>query len=346
MCLIVPPSIHRNLLKNGNSDQRNVATDMLRSIKHLGLARLEHLRDTLLNPKEELPLFGKKVNKERFVYDAENKTTLPGKLVRKEDEASTGDQTADKAYEYAGATWDFYHKFFGRNSIDDKGMQLLLTVHYGKNYPNAFWNSKAMIFGDGDLIVFQNFVITDVVAHELTHGCVEHTANLVYSKQPGALNESFADIFGSMVKQFTLNQTVDQADWLIGAGIFTPQINGVALRNMAAPGTAFNDDLIGKDRQTDHMSRYDNTTSDNHGVHLNSGIPNKAFYTTAMMLGGHSWECAGKIWYKTLAEELKPLSQFQDCANATIKVASKLYGKTSKEVKAVCEGWKAVGITV
>jgi hypothetical protein len=183
------------------------------------------------------------------------------------------------------------------------------------------------------------------MGHELAHGVTEHTAGLEYHDQPGALNESISDVFGSLVKQRALGQTADQADWLIGAGLLAASIKGVALRSMKAPGTAYDDWLIGKDPQPDHMSKYDKTTSDNGGVHINSGIPNKAFYLTAIGIGGFAWEKAGHIWYQTLVDpRLSATAQFQDFANITADIAGKLYGDSVQGI--VVKAWRDVGITV
>jgi hypothetical protein len=205
-----------------------------------------------------------------------------------------------------------------------------------------------MVFGDGDGTYFNRFTISiDVMGHELTHGVTAHQANLVYHDQPGALNESISDCFGSMVKQYahTPRQTSAQADWLIGAGLFTSRVTGVALRSMKAPGTAYNDKVLGKDPQPDHMSKYVVTSSDNGGVHINSGIPNKAFYLASVALGGYAWEKAGWIWYTTLCDpRLSPSAQFQDFANLTADNAGRLFGDV--EQQAVVNAWKQVGINV
>ena len=164
-------------------------------------------------------------------------------------------------------------------------------MHYGRGYDNAFWDGTQMVFGDGDGTVFNRFTIAvDVIGHELTHGVTEHTAALVYQGQSGALNESISDVFGSLVKQQALGQDAAAADWLIGAGLFTAQVKGVALRSMKAPGTAYDDPQLGKDPQPATMADYVETTDDNGGVHLNSGIPNHAFYLAATAIGGHAWE--------------------------------------------------------
>jgi Zn-dependent metalloprotease len=203
-----------------------------------------------------------------------------------------------------------------------------------------------MVYGDGDGQIFNRFTMSlDVIGHELTHGVTQYEAAPKYQGQPGALNESLSDVFGNLVKQYKLNQTVDKADWLIGAGLFSRKIKGVALRSMKSPGTAYDDPTIGKDTQPARMKDYVNTSSDNGGVHINSGIPNRAFYLTAVEIGGKAWESAGNIWYITLRDRLRERSDFQEMANLTYGVAGSIFGKDSKEQKAVFKGWEAVGLS-
>jgi Zn-dependent metalloprotease len=219
-------------------------------------------------------------------------------------------------------------------------------VHFDQNYDNAFWNGQQMIYGDGDGQYFQRFTVClDVVGHELTHGVTQNEAQLVYSGQSGALNESISDVFGSLVKQWSKNQTADQADWLIGAGLFTSAVHGQALRSMANPGTAYDDRAIGKDPQPSDMSGYVDTTDDNGGVHINSGIPNRAFYLASMSLGGYAWQKVGLIWYRTVLGRLSPTATFLDMANATTTVAGSLFGQDGQEQRAVREAWAAVGVS-
>jgi Zn-dependent metalloprotease len=221
-------------------------------------------------------------------------------------------------------------------------------VHYGDRYNNAFWNSRQMVFGDGDGQLFNRFTIAvDVIGHELTHGVTEDEARLVYMFQAGALNESISDVFGSLIKQKLLNQTAQQADWLIGEGLFTAAVNGQALRSMKAPGTAYADPVLGKDPQPDHMTRYVNTYNDNGGVHINSGIPNKAFQLTAAALGGYAWERAGRIWYETLRDSaLRQNTGFKRFAKLTLSTAGRLYGQGSVEQEIVADAWATVGLSV
>jgi Zn-dependent metalloprotease len=291
--------------------------------------------------------------KHRLVYNAGFKENIRGRLVRKEGEGPSGDPAVDEAYDGAGHTWDLYYDVFGRNSVDNKGMHLISTVHYGKGYDNAFWDGEQMVYGDGDEDLpeqerlFRRFTVAvDIIGHELTHGVTQFEAKLAYYGQSGALNESFSDVFGSLVKQRILDQPASEADWLIGQGLFTSNVNGQAIRSMKSPGTAYDDTLLGKDPQPGHMKEYIDTTSDNGGVHLNSGIPNKAFCICANEIGGYAWEKAGRIWYKALCDRLKPDCGFKEAADITFKIAGEEYGKGSKEQDAVRKGWEEVGIII
>lgn len=252
-----------------------------------------------------------------------------------------------EAYDYSGNTYNFSNKIFDRKSIDNRGMRLDSTAHYGENYNNAFWNGSQMVYGDGDGEMFNRFTISlDVIGHELAHGITQYEAALEYYGQPGALNESFSDVLGSLVKQYVLKQDADKADWLIGDGLFKRKAKEKALRSMKEPGSAYDDPVIGKDQQPGHMRDYVDTTSDNGGVHINSGIPNRAFYLTAIELGGKVWERVGTIWYVTLRDRLRENSSFQDAAELTHSAAGNYFGRGSPEQKAVAKGWKGVGIQI
>jgi Zn-dependent metalloprotease len=274
-------------------------------------------------------------------------------VVRKEGDPPTADVAVNEAYDGSGITYDLYSNVYQRNSIDGNGMRLDSTVHYRTGYDNAFWDGEQMVYGDGDEDLpaderlFNRFTIAiDIIGHELTHGVTQFEAKLQYFQQPGALNESMSDVFGSLVKQYQGQQIASEADWIIGEGLFTSNVNGVGIRSMKSPGTAYDDPVLGKDPQPAHMRDYVNTISDNGGVHINSGIPNHAFYVTALELGGFAWEKAGQIWYVTLKDKLTATSKFQDCANLTYQVAGELYGAGSIEQQAVKKGWDAVGLTV
>ncbi|SDR65612.1 protealysin inhibitor emfourin [Agrococcus carbonis] len=282
---------------------------------------------------------------QRVISDAHRGTTLPGTQVRAEGEPPTGDIAADQAFDGLGAAWRMLHDAFGRDSLDGAGMPLLATVHYGDRYANAFWDGTRMVFGDGDGEVFAGFTSAiDVIGHELGHGVIASTADLVYRDQPGALNESIADVLGALVKQHALGQTADEADWLIGAGVFTDAVRGVALRSMAAPGTAYDDPALGKDPQPAHMRDFVVTSDDLGGVHINSGIPNKAFHLVATTIGGHAWEAPGRIWIDALTGGLSPTADFAAFAAATVAASVARFGDDAAETRAVRAAWAAVGV--
>jgi Zn-dependent metalloprotease len=344
---ILPPHMLDEIARNGTPEQRASAqATMMRSAAFRG-------QRAVLTEYPTFAASATAAGKYRIVYHADFQSNLPGRQVRTEGAPPTGDLAVDEAYDGSGATYDLYNDIYARNSIDGNGLRLDSTVHYQKGYDNAFWNGQQMVYGDGDedlpisQRLFNRFTIAiDVIGHELTHGVTQYEAKLVYSYQPGALNESMSDVFGSLVKQRQLGQTADQADWLIGQGLLTSNVNGVALRSMKAPGTAYNDPVLGKDPQPGHMRDYVNTVSDNGGVHINSGIPNHAFYVTALEIGGYAWEKAGRIWYIALRDKLGANSQFQDCARLTYQTAGELYGENSLEQQAVRKGWSEVGLSV
>ena len=337
-CNIIPPHVLRKIAENGTPKQKDLA---FRALNMSERFRGQRQVLTAVAMLAATPAGTKRRN----VYDAQQQTTLPGNLVRSEGQAPTGDKAADEAYDSAGLTYDFYQAVFQRNSLDGRGMRLDSSVHYSSGYNNAFWNGQQMIYGDGDGTLFTRFTVSvDVIAHELTHGITQHEANLAYQGQSGALNEHFSDVFGSLVKQYVNQQAAADADWLIGQGLLMPGIQGVAIRSLKAPGTAYDDPTLGHDPQPDHMKNYLDTEDDNGGVHINSGIPNKAFYNFAISLGGNAWEQAGHIWYTTLLHELGPNDTFQDCANKTCKVAAQLYGApVADQLRAA---WQAVGLGV
>lgn len=283
---------------------------------------------------------------DRVISDAQNTERLPGRRVRSEDEQPTGDAAVDEAYDGLGATHDFFWDAFARDGIDAAGGSLLATVHFGDDYDNAFWNGERMVFGDGDGEVFTGFTRSlTVIAHELAHGVTEAEGGLEYRDQSGALNESLSDVFAVLAEQHHLRQRADEASWLVGAGIFADAVQGVALRSVREPGTAYDDDVLGRDPQPAHMRDYVETADDNGGVHINSGIPNRAFFLAAAALGGFAWERAGLIWYRTLtAGTLSPTADFAAFAAATVRAAATEYGEESEEVAAVRAAWGDVGV--
>ncbi|WP_424494152.1 M4 family metallopeptidase [Salinimicrobium sp. GXAS 041] len=341
---IIPPYMLEAMAASSNEQVRKFA---IRNIECSTEMRTER---RLTAPETVASILPNRAGKNREVYDMMNRRNrrdlLPGVLARKEGDPPVEDVAVNEAYDHSGLTYDFYREIFDRDSLDDNGLSLISSVHLDENYSNAFWNGNQMAYGDGDGIVFQRFTKSlDVVGHELTHGVISYTSNLVYRNESGAINEHLADVFGTLVKQWVKKQAVDAADWLIGNDILISAPTRRAIRDMKNPGTAYiNDpDLNGSDPQPDHISKKYAGSMDNGGVHINSGIPNKAFCETAIRLGGFAWEKAGKIWYETMLQ-LTPTSDFSRMVKITKNIAETSYGIDSEEFKAVEYGWQTVGL--
>jgi Zn-dependent metalloprotease len=336
---ILPPYMMKRLMEHEDPDVRAIGQRTL-----IGTVRMHEQRTLLAGMPVGLPAGVKR----RTIYTAGNNTNLPGALLRGEGDPPSADVAVNEAYDGLGATYDLFKDVYSRNSIDDHGMRLDASVHFDRDYDNAFWNGRQMVFGDGDGRFFNRFTVSlDVIGHELTHGVTEKTARLEYHNESGALNESFSDVFGSLVKQYFLKQTAEKADWLIGKGLLNASIHGVALRSMKNPGTAYDDPNLGKDPQPGHYDDFVHSSDDDQGdfggVHTNSGITNRAFYLVATKIGGNAWDAPGHIWYNTLLR-LFVKADFQDCANISLQVAGELYGSTSTQAKAVREAWSEVGV--
>ncbi|MDB5582597.1 MAG: family peptidase [Bradyrhizobium sp.] len=340
---ITPPHMLKKLLESSDPRIRDAAIKTLISSARLRGERT--IRGFLASAAVA------SANGRRTVSDCGNSTFLPSATVsRTEEGPASTDDSVNQAFAGLGNTREFYKEVFDRNSLDGRGMRLDGYVHYDSAYNNAFWDGSQMVFGDGDGVLFTDFTKSlDVIAHELTHGVTEFTAGLAYHNQSGALNESMSDVFGSLVKQWAGKQSADQADWLIGAEVFTPDFGADALRSMKAPGKAYNHPTLGRDPQPDHMNKFvnlpDTDDGDWGGVHYNSGIPNKAFYLVATHIGGYAWEAPGHIWYEVLKASSET-TNFQEFADTTYLKAGQLYTSNSTEQQAVVAAWKEVGIRI
>lgn len=273
------------------------------------------------------------------VHTCHNTAELPGDVVRSVGDPESGDAAVDEAAYGITGSLALFADVYGRDSYDDRGAGVSLSVHYEQGYDNAYWDGTQLVFGDGDGEIFGRFTApVDVLGHEFTHAVTERTAGLTYRGQSGALNESMSDVFGSCLKQRLLGQRADEADWLVGAGLFLPGVRARALRDMANPGTAYDDPRLGQDPQVGDMADYVVTTDDNGGVHTNSGIPNRAFQLAATAIGGTSWEGAGRIWYAALTGgQVGPDTDFAGFAAATVAAAG-------EHADVVAQAWQVVGV--
>ncbi|MDF2947351.1 MAG: Extracellular neutral metalloprotease, fused to ChW-repeat [Bacillales bacterium] len=267
-------------------------------------------------------------------------------LVSNQSNNFTSESTkgAVSAHYNASRVIDFYKNLFNRNSLDDRGMQVRSYTNFGTNYNNAFWNGYEMVYGSGDGIQFTHLSgDLDIVGHEMTHAVIENSADLYYSNQSGALNESVADLFGVLIETYDKydvakggNWVFDPADWIVGDKVYTPNINGDALRSLANP-SLYN--------QPDNMNNYNNMPDteegDFGGVHTNSGIPNKAAFLVAQTIG---MEKTAKIYYRALTYYFGMFTDFSKARDSLVQAASDLYGQDSLEVSAINTSFDTVGI--
>jgi Zn-dependent metalloprotease len=244
----------------------------------------------------------------RLVYDDQNQWNFDVKVVRGEGDPAVPGENADHAYDHLGLIRQFYSEKLGRNSIDNAGLNLIANVNYGASFDNAFWDGTRMVFGNGDNVIFKDLTgDLDVPAHELTHGVTQYTAGLNYTPdQAGALNESFSDMMGSAIDAWANHRDADSHNWLIGEDIMADDLYGEALRNMAEPGTAYDNPTMGRDSQPRDMAGYYQPAD----PHIMSGITNRWFYLICTEIG---MDAGTLIMYQTL-QNLWPTATFTDAA--------------------------------
>ncbi|HWQ12708.1 MAG TPA: M4 family metallopeptidase [Roseiflexaceae bacterium] len=299
---------------------------------HAGRPRVVHAFDSLANGKR------------RITYTAGNTTRLPGRKLIDEGERSR-DRVAQAAHDGAGVVYDYYFENFQRDAIDDQGSPIISTVNFGsdaEDAENAAWigELQQMVYGDGGEIFRPLSLGLDVVAHELTHGITDNTAGLIYQGQAGALNESYSDVFAALI---------DSDDWTMGEDVvLSPPYPTPVLRSLEDPnlgGRYDPNDPLGSVGQPAHVDEYANLPNsrraDNGGVHVNSGIPNRAAFLVAQAIGR---EKTGQIYYRTLTQYLTPGVDFFDAARATVRSAEELYG--ANEARAVRTAFAQVGLDV
>lgn len=280
--------------------------------------------------------------------------------------SATNERAGVDAHYGARWTYDYYKNIHGRNGINgsngpgttaggaNSAISLVSSrVHFGSNYNNAFWYQNRMSYGDGNGSSFSPLVTLDIAGHEMTHGVTEYTANLTYANESGALNESMSDVFGAMVESYSRGGVINADTWKIGEQCYTPA-NGTsdALRYMDNPHLAGNGGYTGDD-DPDHYSERYTGSADSGGVHINSGIGNKAFYLavaggthhlSGVTVTGMAANDAARIWYRGLTVYMTSGTNFSAARTATLNAATDLFGSASAQYNSTASAWCAVGV--
>lgn len=324
----LPPYLLDAIARNGTAEDRQ------------RVERQRTLDRAFLPGGEGGPRVDRQALPPRAIYNAFTSTFLPGVLVwRGPGSPVPADPQVRAAISGQAAVIGFWQHAIGRT------LPVPSTVHYGVGYDNAFWDGSLMVFGDGDGVYFKPFTCClDVFGHERAHGITGD--RMAYHRQSGALNESMSDVFGALTVQYLRRQSAAQASWLIGQGLFTARVHGRALRDMYRPGTAYDDPVLGRDPQPATMAGYrnlpDNEDNDFGGVHVNSGIPNRAFVLFAKAVGGNAYGLPGNIWYNALTSRYPANLTFAQFARITLTTAQRLAPPAT--VAKLRNAWGSVGV--
>lgn len=339
-CFIVPKDVLERVASDKKFDAatRKSASDSAKLSDALRSVREQYGLITSLGQMAGAHLVELAASPQVTAYDCKHTQTLPGSPLK--SPKTSKDTSVARCVKETGSVAKFYQSAFGRNSIDNAGMTMMSSVHYGSNYNNAMWNGQQMVYGDGDNKIFVDFTKgNDVIGHELTHGVTQHSLQLAYTGDAGGLNESISDCFGSMFRQWEAGQDVNAADWLIGSDIMgaVAKAKGYkCLRNMANPAD--------KSALAPQPALYAQITP-GMDPHYSSGPPNLAFYTACKTLGGKSWEQVGQVWYTVLTTSgAQPHITIPKFAARCRQVAAQLYPKQPAVAAAVDAGWKKIGV--
>lgn len=337
-CQIVPPKILEKL------------PDVPESDVELSKFFIENRKFLLANP--ELKKRKRKTHKEtRNLFDSENQYRFTEQPKVTEEQVHSSKASNHVPLQLANKTYDLFHNRFDMESFDNENAPVDVHIRFGQKYNNAFWDGKRMCFGDGDGVYFKTFLTQNVFTHEYTHAITEYQCALKYENQPGALNEHLSDVFAVCGDQRTLKQKPSQATWLIGDGVFTDKINAKGLRTFKAE-PAYNDKILGLDPQPWHMSKYVNLPNTDNGdwggVHINSKIPNHAFYNFCILAEkekgdenvNYSWNAPADVWFHTYPR-IKPDTQFKEFALDTISVCKRIHPQLVEQIQAA---WDIVGV--
>ncbi len=278
-------------------------------------------------------------------YSSDNTWQWPEVEIEDSDNNWTDseDRTGCEAHWASEKVYDYFFDEHNRKSFDDAGATIYSWVNYGVDYVNAFWNGSFMTYGDGNGSSYGPLTCLDVVGHEITHAITERTAGLIYSYESGALNESFSDIFGTVIEFYA---DPNGGDWYMGEDA---NYNGNGFRNMKNPNT--------KNHPDTYLGDYWYTGNQDYGgVHINSGVQNFWFYLLAQggngindsgymyNVNGIGMEKAAKIAFRNLTVYLTPTSNYYNARTGSVQAASDLYGANSNEVQQVLNAWCAVGV--
>ncbi|MGN4679717.1 M4 family metallopeptidase [Bacillus cereus group sp. MYBK223-2] len=284
---------------------------------------------------------------DRYIYDCKDTPCNQPTLVRFEGEPPTNDVIVDHVYDYIGICREYLKvvlKWQPRNP-PNYDAEYLVYVNQGTKYNNSGSMSGDFFFGSGDGENFINFGLSkDAIGHEMGHEIASRVGiSFLRSAEPATIAEHYGDVFSVAIKQHVTGQTEGEMDWLIGSDIMTPKLSGNALRSMKAPGTAYDNDVMGKDPQFDHIRNFYDGSRDDFGKYINTGILNKAFYLVAMGIGINM---AVQIWYYALQRlwEAVNLNDFADVISLSSQILAKK-GEVSKEApQIVRSAFKEVGL--
>lgn len=287
----------------------------------------------------------------RNLFDSANQYKFNEKPNQTEEQIHSSAPSIYLPLQLANKAYDFFHNKFNMESYDNQNSPIDIHVNFGQKYNNAFWDGKRMVFGTGDQKYFNTFLTQNVFTHEFTHAITEYKCGLKYENQAGALNEHLSDVFAVCGDHINLAQKPSEATWLIGEGVFTKTINAKGLRTFKNE-LAYDDRIIGKDPQPKHMKDFKNLpnteSGDWGGVHINSGILNRAFYEFCILAEkergdervNYSWNAPAQIWFATY-RKIEPDNDFQKFAIDTITVAKRIHPQLVGQLK---KAWKEVGI--
>lgn len=358
-CYIIPPYLQNQIeiiRQNGNLGTPDSPANRNHHLREHQFSVVQFFPPS---PEEEeisvVKLWSPLTKLVRHVYDGTQHRSLPGNWIASvegtpsipatyKQQGTIEDTSVNQALQNALDVFLFYLKNYQYNSIDGEGKAITSTVHYGKNYENAFWNGDQMVYGDGSSL-FEAFVsYPDVVGHELTHGITGD--RLAYDGESGAVNEHFSDVMGYLIYMYINHLTTEEAEWVFAKGILHYGGNSYPLRSFKEPGAAYNIPGLGKDLQPAKYSDLYKGSNDNGGVHINSGIPNHAFYLFAMALGGNPWEKAGLIWFTTMMRPgaFSIHASMREFAEATLKTSATLFPEEPTMTEALIRAWREVEV--